>query len=114
MPNNPPPDPSNPPDGTYNSTCGAGFSSWDGTFTYNNSTKAIVYTRSNPSGTYNVSNSSNGNAIVFTLSDGTQTVKFTGSTFKWKGSNNKAEYSGNCHLEGPTAGEDGWTATQSS
>jgi hypothetical protein len=110
MPNNLPPDPSDPPNGTYTSTCGADFSSWDGSFTYYNGT--IVYTRTNPSGTYNTSNTSNGNAIVFDLTDGTDTVQFNGSSFLFKGPNNKAEYKGHCH-QGPTDAEDGWTATQS-
>jgi|ERR1700720_1373078 hypothetical protein len=109
MPNNLPPDPSDPPNGTYTSTCGADFSSWDGSFTYYNGT--IVYTRTNPSGTYNTSNTSNGNAIVFDLTDGTDTVQFNGSSFLFKGPNNKAEYKGHCH-QGPTDTADGWTATQ--
>lgn len=117
MPNNPPPDPSNPPNGTYTSTCGANFSSWDGSFTYTDGT--IVYTTTNPSFTYPATtNTSNGNAIVFDLTNTNVTpnvtVQFNGSSFKWKGSNNKADYSGNCHKQGPTAGEDAWTATQSS
>ena len=109
MPNNLPPDPSDPPNGSYTSTCGADFSSWDGSFTYYNGT--IVYTRTNPSGTYNTSNTSNGNAIVFDLTDGTDTVQFNGSSFLFKGPNNKAEYKGHCH-QGPTDTADGWTATQ--
>jgi hypothetical protein len=109
MPNNLPPDPSDPPNGTYTSTCGADFSSWDGSFTYYNGT--IVYTRTNPSETYNTSNTSNGNAIVFDLTDGTDTVQFNGSSFLFKGPNNKAEYKGHCH-QGPTDTADGWTATQ--
>jgi hypothetical protein len=111
MPNNPPTDPSNPPNGTYTSNCGADFSSWDGSFTYTDG--AIDYTRTNPSGTYNTSNTSNGNAIVFDLTDGTETVKFNGSSFAYQ-PGNKAQYSGNCHKQGPGAGEDGWTATQTS
>jgi hypothetical protein len=109
MPNNLPPDPSDPPNGSYTSTCGADFSSWDGSFTYYNGT--IVYTRTNPSETYNTSNTSNGNAIVFDLTDGTDTVQFNGSSFLFKGPNNKAEYKGHCH-QGPTDTADGWTATQ--
>jgi hypothetical protein len=110
MPNNPLPDPPNPPNGTYTSNCGSDFSSWDGSFTYTDG--AIDYTRTNPSGTYNTSNTSNGNAIVFDLTDGTETVKFNGSSFVYK-PDNKAEYKGNCHQKGPTDTEDGWTATQS-
>jgi hypothetical protein len=115
MPNNPPPNPSNPPNGTYTSTCGADFSSWDGSFTYDNITKIIVYTRTNPSGTYNTSNTSNGNAIVFDLTDTSVTpnvtVQFNGSSFAYQ-PGDKAQYSGNCHKKGPGAGQDGWTATQ--
>ena len=114
MPNNPPPDPSTPPNGTYTSTCGADFSSWDGSFTYDDGT--IVYTRTSPSGIYNTSNIANGNAIVFDLTDTSitpnVTVQFNGPGFAFKGPNNKAKYSGNCHNKGPGAGEDGWTATQ--
>jgi hypothetical protein len=114
MPNYLPPDPSDPPNGTYTSNCGTAFSSWDGSFTYNNGT--IAYTRTNPSETYNTSNSSNGNAIVFSLTDTNvnpnQTVMFNGSSFLFKGPNNKAEYKGHCHEQGPTDGQDGWTATQ--
>lgn len=105
MPN----DPSNPPNKTYASTCGADYSSWDGTFTYSNG--AIVYTLdSNPSSPISTTNKSNGNAIVFELTVGTETVQFNGSSFSWQG--DKARYSGNCHKKGPAAGEDGWTATQ--
>ena len=114
MPNNPPPDPSNPPNGTYTSTCGADLSSWDGSFTYDDGT--IVYTRTNPSGTYDTSNSSNGNAIVFDLTDTSvtpnQTVQFNGTSFVYTGPNNEAQYSGNCHEKGHTDTQDGWTATQ--
>jgi hypothetical protein len=109
MPNNPASNPSNPPNGTYTSNCGTDFSSWDGSFTYTDG--AIDYTRTNPSGTYNTSNTSNGNAVVFDLTDGTETVKFNGSSFVYK-PNNKAEYKGNCHQQGPTDTQDGWTATQ--
>jgi hypothetical protein len=108
MPNN---NPSNPPNGTYTSNCGADFSSWDGSFTYTDG--AIAYTRTSPSGTYNTSNTSNGNAIVFDLTDGTGTVQFNGSSFAYQ-PGNKAQYSGHCHNRGPAAGEDAWTATQSS
>jgi hypothetical protein len=116
-PNNPPPDPSDPPNVTYSSTCGGDLSSWDGSFTYNDG--AIVYTRTNPSGTYNASNSSNGNAIVFSITDTnvtpSQTVQFNGSSFVWTGPNgNRAQYSGNCHLKGHGDNEDAWTATQTS
>jgi hypothetical protein len=122
MPNNPPPDPPNPPNGKYNTTCGTDFSSWDGSFTYNPSNKAIVYTRTNPSGAYNTSNSDSGNAIRFELTDTNVTpnvtVKFNGSTFKWKGPNNKgeyeAEYKGKCENKGLADDLDSWTATQTS
>jgi|SRR6266699_2006333 hypothetical protein len=115
MPNNPLPNPSDPPNGTYTSDCGGDLSSWDGSFTYCDGT--IVYTRTNPSETYNTSNSSNGNAIVFSLTDTNvnpnQTVMFNGPGFVYTGpNNNKAEYSGNCHKQGPTDTQDGWTATQ--
>ena len=113
MPNNPPTDPSNPPNGTYTSTCGTDFSSWDGSFTYTDGT--IDYTRTNPSGTYNTTNKSNGNAIVFDLTDTSVTpnvtVQFNGSSFAYQPCN-KAQYSGKCHNVGPTADQDGWTATQ--
>ena len=112
MPKDPPPNPSNPPNGTYTCTCGADFSSWDGSFTYDNVTKIIVYTTTSPSFTYpDTTNKSNGNAIVFDLTDGTDTVQFNGSSFLFKGPNNKAEYKGHCH-QGPTDTADGWTATQ--
>jgi hypothetical protein len=114
MPKDPPPNPSNPPNGTYTSTCGADFSSWDGSFTYTDGT--IVYTTTSPSFTYpDASNKSNGNAIVFDLTDTSVTpnvtVQFNGSSFAYQ-PGNKAQYSGNCHKKGPGAGEDGWTATQ--
>ncbi len=107
MPNNP----SNPPNGTYTSCCGTDFSSWDGSFTYTDG--AIDYTRTNPSGTYSSTNKSNGNAIVFDLTDSTETIQFNGSSFAYQ-PGNKAQYSGNCHKVGPAAGQDAWTATQSS
>lgn len=109
MPNNPPPDPSNPLNGTYNSTCGTAFSSWDGSFTYTGGT--IVYTlKGQTTPLPSTTNSSNGNAIVFSLTYGGNTVQFNGSSFAWSGDN--AQYSGKCHEIGPAAGEDGWTATQ--
>ena len=114
MPKDPPPNPSNPPNGTYTCTCGADFSSWDGSFTYNNGT--IVYTTTSPSFTYPAAtNKSNGNAIVFDLTDTNVTpnvtVQFNGSSFAYQ-PGDKAQYSGNCHNKGPGAGQDGWTATQ--
>ena len=114
MPKDPPPNPSNPPNGTYTSTCGADFSSWDGSFTYTDGT--IVYTTTSPSFTYpDTSNKSNGNAIVFDLTDTcvtpNVTVQFNGSSFAYQ-PGDKAQYSGNCHKKGPGAGQDGWTATQ--
>jgi hypothetical protein len=111
MPNNLPPDPSDPPNGTYTSTCGTDFSSWDGSFTYTDGT--IVYTlKGQTTPLPSTTNSSNGNAIVFSLTYANQTVKFNGPTFKYKGPNNKPEYSGRCHREGPADDLDGWTATQ--
>ena len=117
MPKDPPPNPSNPPTGTYTSTCGADFSSWDGSFTYDNVTKAIVYTTTSPSFTYpSTTNTSNGNAIVFDLTDTSVTphvtVQFNGSSFAWQEPGNKAQYSGKCHKQGPTAGLDSWAASQ--
>ena len=118
MPKDPPPNPSTPPNGTYTSTCGADFSSWDGSFTYDNTTKIIVYTTTSPSFTYpDTTNKSNGNAIVFDLTNTNVTpnvkVQFNGPTFAYTGPNgNKAQYSGNCEQKGPGAGQDGWTATQ--
>lgn len=112
MPNDPPPNPSNPPNGNYTSTCGADFSSWDGSFTYTGGT--IVYTLKGQSTPLpSTTNSSNGNAIVFSLTYGGNTVQFNGSSFAWQ-PDNKAQYSGHCENKGPTAGEDGWTATQTS
>jgi hypothetical protein len=114
MPNDPPPNPSTPPNGTYTSTCGADFSSWDGSYTYTNGT--IVYTTTSPSFTYPATtNTSNGNAIVFDLTDTNVTpnvtVQFNGSSFAYQ-PGDKAKYSGNCHKRGPGAAEDAWTATQ--
>jgi hypothetical protein len=111
MPNNP----SNPPNGTYTSNLGADFSSWDGSFTYTDGT--IVYTTTSPSFTYpSTTNKSNGNAIVFDLTDTSVTpnvtVQFNGPTFAYNGPNNKAQYSGHCEQLGPKADQDGWTATQ--
>lgn len=106
----PPPNPSSPPDGTYTSTITGDLASWSGSFTYDDGD--IVYTRTDPSGDYDAENTSNGNAIVFSIDDGTNTITFTGSTFSWTGSN-KAQYSGNVHShKDPTGGQDGWTATQ--
>jgi hypothetical protein len=121
MPNNPPIDPSNPPDGTYNCTCGTDFSSWDGSFKYtkdNNKKGTIVYTlKGQTTPLPSTTNMDSGNAIKFELTNTNippNTVEFKGSTFKWKGPNNKgeykAEYSGTC--KGPGADPDGWTATQ--
>jgi hypothetical protein len=117
MPNNPPPDPPIPPNGPYTSTCGADFSSWDGSFTYDNTTKAIDYTRTNPSQTYSTTNEDSGNAIRFELTDTSVdphvTVQFKGPNFKWKEPGNKAEYKGTCKkIKDPVDNLDDWTATQ--
>ena len=109
MPNNP----SNPPNGTYTSTCEADYSSWDGTFTYNNG--AIEYTlTSDPQNPLSATNKSNGNAIVFDLTLNGETVQFNGSSFSWQPGDTKAKYSGKCHTQGPVANLDGWTASQTS
>ena len=106
-----PTNPSNPPNVTYNSICGADYSSWDGSFTYDDG--AIEYTLdSDPDNPYSTTKKSNGNAIVFDLTVDGETLQFNGSSFGWQGEN--AQYSGNCHKKGPEAGQDGWTATQSS
>jgi hypothetical protein len=114
MPNNP----TIPPTGNYTSTCGSDFSSWDGSFTYDNTTKAIDYTRSaNPSQTYSTTNMDSGNAIRFELTDTSVTpnaVTFKGPNFKWVGPDNKAEYKGTCTIKGPVANPDDWTAAQTS
>jgi hypothetical protein len=119
MPNNPPIDPPNPPDGKYNCSCGTDFSSWDGSFTYNPTDKSITYTLKGQTTSLASTNLDSGNAIRFELIDQSITpskVMFKGSTFKWKGPNNKgeykAEYSGKCENKGPGAGLDDWTATQ--
>jgi hypothetical protein len=118
VPNTPPPDPSVPPTATYTSTCGANFSSWDGSFTYNNTDKVIDYTRTNPSQTYSTTNKDSGNAIRFELIDVSitpnVTVEFKGPNFKWEGPDNKAEYKGTCTTKAPVADPDSWTATQTS
>jgi hypothetical protein len=115
MPNYLTSDPPNPPNGPYTSTCGADFSSWDGSFTYNDG--AIVYTRTNPSQTYSTTNGDNGNAIHFDLTDTSvtpnQIVQFKSSTFKYKEPGNKAEYKGTCkEIKDPVDNLDDWTATQ--
>ena len=118
MPNNPPPDPPNPPTGTYNSTCGANFSSWDGSFTYDEATKTITYTlKGQTTALPSTTNMDSGNAIHFELTDTNITpnsVEFKGPNFKWEGPDNKAEYKGTCTIKGPGAGLDDWTATQTS
>jgi hypothetical protein len=119
MPKDPPPNPSTPPSGTYTSTCGADFSSWGGSFTYDNITKIIVYTTTSPSFQYpDTTNKSSGNAIVFDLTNTNVTphvkVQFNGPTFAYTGPNNMAQYSGNCEQKGSGADPDGWTATQTS
>jgi hypothetical protein len=108
---NPNPAPSSPPNASYTSTITGDLASWSGTFTYNNG--AIQYTRTSTSTNYTASNTSNGNAIVFSITDGTTTITFTGSSFAYQ-PGNKAQYSGNAHSNhGITGGQDGWTATQS-
>ena len=105
----PPPNPSSPPDGTYTSTITGDLASWSGTFTYDDGD--IEYTRTSTSESYSADNTSNGNAIVFSIDDGTNTITFTGSSFSYQGSN--AQYSGivTSHKD-PTAGEAPWSATQ--
>jgi hypothetical protein len=106
----PPPNPSSPPDGTYTSTITGDLASWSGSFTYDDGD--IEYTRTNPSGIYSADNTSNGNSIVFSIDDGTNTITFTGSVFSYLPSN-KAQYSGNAHShKDPTGGQDPWTASQ--
>ncbi len=103
------PDPTTPPNGTYTSNVTDGLSSWSGSFTYTDG--AIVYTRTNPPGTYRANNTSQGNAIVFAISDGTKTVHFAGPTYKAL-PNNKAQYSGTADDHQPNDTDGGWTATQ--
>jgi hypothetical protein len=103
--------PSTPPNGTYTSTVTGDLASWSGSFTYTNG--AIAYTRTSPSGNYSANNTSNGNAIVFSITDGTTTITFTSSSFAYQ-PGNKAQYSGNCHSNrNITGGQDSWSATQS-
>lgn len=107
-----PANPTTPPSGTYSSTCDTD-SSWDGTFSYNSTSKAISYTRDTaPVGPFSATNQDNGNAINFSIDDGTDTMHFVSNTFAWKGTN--AEYTGTCNEEDGGAGENGWTATQTS
>jgi hypothetical protein len=114
MPNNP----TNPPTGTYNSTCGADFSSWDGSFTYTETTKTITYTLNGQTTALpSTTNMDSGNAIHFELTDPNitpNTVEFKASNFKWEGPDNMAEYKGTCTTKGPVANPDSWTATQTS
>jgi len=106
-----PTNPSTPPSGNYSSQ-GDTDSSWDGTFTYNSTTKAISYTRNNaPLGPFSATNQDNGNALNFTINDGVEIAHFVGNTFAWKG--DKAQYKGKWNVEHREA-EDGWTATQTS
>jgi hypothetical protein len=102
--------PTTPPDGTYSSTLGPDYSSWDGSFTY--TAGAISYTRTGvtPNQTLSSSNTAQGNAMVFTLDDGTTSVTLTSASFKTL-PNGGVEYKGSAH-SGPMAGQDGWTATQ--
>jgi len=101
--------PSTPPNGTYTSALSGGLSSWSGSFTYTDG--AIAYTRTSPSETYTTSNTSNGNAIVFSISDGTTTVHFNGGTHVSLPSG-KSKYTGNANDGGPAMTQDAWTATQ--
>ena len=106
-----PTNPTTPPSGTYSST-GDTDSSWDGSFTYDSTTKAISYTRDNaPVGPFSATNQDNGNALNFRINDGTQTAHFVGNTFAWKGSD--AEYKGRWN-DNDGQVQDGWTATQTS
>ena len=100
-----------PPSGTYTSVPNSGNSTWQGSFTYDNSTKVIVYTVGNNN--YTTQNNSNGNALEFTIPDGNP----QGAT-RWilanPGSQNgKATYGGTIVTPGNlTGGQSGWTATQ--
>jgi hypothetical protein len=118
VPNTPPPDPSVPPTATYTSSCGADFSSWDGSFTYDDITKTITYTLNGQTTPLaSTTNKDSGNAIHFELTDPNITpnsVTFKGPNFKWVGPDNKAEYKGTCTTKGPVADPDSWTATQTS
>jgi hypothetical protein len=103
--------PNTPPNGVYTSAVTGDLSSWSGRFTYTDG--AIEYTRANdPHHHYRADNTSNGNAMVFSITDGTDTIKFNGPNYK-SDPGNKAEYSGNVHKEDPADTPDGWTATQS-
>ena len=102
MPNNP----ANPPNGAYTSNCGN--SGWSGSFTYTNG--AIVYTRSdNPSTQYYANNTSQGNAMVFSITSGGNTIRFEGN---YEANGNKAQYVGTCNDNSPKNTQDPWTATQ--
>jgi hypothetical protein len=105
--------PSKPPNGKYNSTITTitgDLSSWSGSFTYFEG--AIEYRRAdNPNHPYNTDNSSQGNAIVFSITDGTDTIKFNGPSYT-SAPHDKAQYSGHVHKQDPANTSDGWTATQ--
>ncbi len=103
-----------PPSGTYNSAPSSGASEWAGSFTYDDSTKAIVYT--NAAGNqFNTHNTSNGNALVFAIPDGTPPpVNANHWILSTPGqANGKAQYTGVMNTaNNPRAGQSGWTATQ--
>ncbi len=103
-----------PPSGTYTSVPSSGVSEWGGSFTYDDATKAIVYT--NATGNqFNTHNTANGNAIQFAIPDGTPPPA---NANHWilatpGQANGKAQYTGAMTTPNSTkAGQSGWTATQ--
>jgi|SRR6266545_3799092 len=103
--------PNNPPSGTYTSVLGTKLSAWDGTFDYDSTTKDITYTVTATNDEYAATNTSNGNAFVFSIDDGTTTVSFDGANFT--NPNGQYVYTGTAHSHAdPTGVQDGWTATQ--
>lgn len=98
-----------PPNGTYTSGPNSGSSTWSGSFTYNDGT--IVYTANGT--TYpSVQNTSNGDAIVFSI--GTAPNQTSWHLATPSNSNGKAVYGGTINTPGSgiRGGQQGWTATQ--
>jgi hypothetical protein len=104
--------PSKPENGTYTSVLSGTLSQFNGNFVYDNVSKSVDYLVMATGLHYLGSNTSNGNALIFSIAFPTDTVYFSGTNFTNPGGKNV--YSGHAddNRSKKTATQVPWTATQ--
>jgi hypothetical protein len=104
--------PNKPANGTYISVLGASLSQFNGNFTYDNSSKSVDYLVMATGLHYLGSNTSNGNALIFSIAFPSDTVYFNGTNFTNPGGKNVYSGTANDRQSKKTGGQAPWTATQ--